>query len=233
MKAYAIFDGGGVLGAALAGALKAAEKDKVEFVGFGGTSAGSIVATLAAVGYSGDEIERILVDTAFSQFLNDGGAHVEAFKTRVGDIVSNIQKGGLRALWGCYRLGSLEKDLRSKYGIDDGQALKVFLLERIRAKLPHLGGAADVTFADLVASERADDSGRRCYPLKIVASDVTRRTPVVFSKDHTGYGNSVLDAVRASTCYLFVFQPVDRNRQCWLVDGGLACNLPAFLFHEE
>ena len=54
-----------------------------------------------------------------------------------------------------------------------------------------------------------------------------------FSKDETLYGSSVLDAVRASTCYPFVFQPVDRNRQCWLVDGGLASNLPAFLFHDE
>lgn len=56
MKAYAILDGGGVKGAALAGALAAAEHNGIEFAGFGGTSAGAIVALLACVGYdpSGD-----------------------------------------------------------------------------------------------------------------------------------------------------------------------------------
>ena len=56
MKAYAVFDGGGVKGAALAGALTAAEQEKIEFQGYGGTSAGSIVALLASIGYTGKEI---------------------------------------------------------------------------------------------------------------------------------------------------------------------------------
>ena len=50
MQAYAVFDGGGVKGAALAGCLKAAQESKIEFVGFGGSSAGSIVALLATAG---------------------------------------------------------------------------------------------------------------------------------------------------------------------------------------
>jgi NTE family protein len=42
MEAYAIFDGGGVKGAALVGALAAARSKDLEFLGYGGTSAGSI-----------------------------------------------------------------------------------------------------------------------------------------------------------------------------------------------
>src|SRR5437879_540072 len=62
MQAYAILDGGGVKGAALAGCLEAARDFGVEFVGYGGTSAGSIVALLAAVGYAGDELRNAMTN---------------------------------------------------------------------------------------------------------------------------------------------------------------------------
>jgi NTE family protein len=61
MKAYGIFDGGGVKGAALAGCLAAAKDHDVDFIGYGGTSASSIVACLAAVGYKGAEIRDLMV----------------------------------------------------------------------------------------------------------------------------------------------------------------------------
>jgi NTE family protein len=57
---YAILDGGGVKGAALAGCLAAAEDKHIDFIGYGGTSAGSIVALLAAVGYSGEDLNPSL-----------------------------------------------------------------------------------------------------------------------------------------------------------------------------
>ncbi len=69
--------------------------------------------------------------------------------------------------------------------------------------------------------------------MKIVASDVTRRRPVIFSNEEIQDGASILDAVRASTCYPFLFRPFDRNGRCLFVDGGLTSNLPAFLFHQE
>jgi NTE family protein len=42
----------------------------------------------------------------------------------------------------------------------------------------------------------------------------------------------VIEAVRASTCYPFAFEPVFLNGRR-LVDGGLSSNLPVFLFAEE
>lgn len=74
MKAYGVFDGGGVKGTALAGCLAAAQDEKIEFQGYGGTSAGSIVALLAAVGYSGHELGGILVDLEFTELMDDEGA---------------------------------------------------------------------------------------------------------------------------------------------------------------
>ena len=64
MRAYGILDGG-VKGAALAGCLAAGEEQGVQFLGFGGTSAGSIVATLASVGYNGKGLGELLVGLEF------------------------------------------------------------------------------------------------------------------------------------------------------------------------
>lgn len=226
MRAYAIFDGGGVLGAALAGALKAAEDKGIEFAGFGGTSAGSIVAALAAFGYAGSEIETILVETDFTEFLNDSGKPVEAFKERLSEILRLISLGGnLNGVRALFKAPSIVKSLRAKRGVDDGKTLAKFLLDKIKVKHPSLMDRSEVRFEDIEALG--------CRSLKIVASDVTRRMPVVFSSKNLRHGTSVLNAVRASACYPFIFQPVELNDGALLVDGGLASNLPAFLFHEE
>ena len=53
---YAIFEGGGAKGITHAGALKALEEEGYALVGAAGTSAGAIVAALAAAGYKADEV---------------------------------------------------------------------------------------------------------------------------------------------------------------------------------
>lgn len=53
---FAIFQGGGAKGITHIGALKAIEDEHMALVGVAGTSAGAIVAALAAVGYSADEL---------------------------------------------------------------------------------------------------------------------------------------------------------------------------------
>lgn len=53
---FAIFEGGGAKGITHIGALKAMEQERLALVGVAGTSAGAIVAALAAVGYKADEL---------------------------------------------------------------------------------------------------------------------------------------------------------------------------------
>ena len=68
-----VFEGAGIRGIAYCGALGELEKQgllrQVEKVG--GTSAGAIMALTVALGYSSDEINRIIATTDFRQF-NDG-----------------------------------------------------------------------------------------------------------------------------------------------------------------
>jgi NTE family protein len=224
MKAYAILAGGGVKGAALAGCLRAAEEQGVLFAGYGGTSAGSMVALLAAAGYSGKELGELLVDLDFRTLLEDGGAALERTKALVAGAARAAHGGWWAKLRALLDGARAVRSLGPELGLYAGQPLKQYLLGKIQERLPQLAGHADVTFEHLHAAG--------CLPLKVVASDVTLRRPALFSRTETTYGSSVLDAVRASTSYPFAFQPVRKNGRC-LVDGGLASNLPVFLFEPE
>ena len=59
MKKGLCLAGGGVKGAAHVGAIKALEEENVKFDYVGGTSSGSIVATLYACGFTADEMYTI------------------------------------------------------------------------------------------------------------------------------------------------------------------------------
>ena len=56
MKIGLALSGGGIRGIAHAGAIKALEENNIKIDIIGGTSAGSMIASLYAVGYTPDEI---------------------------------------------------------------------------------------------------------------------------------------------------------------------------------
>lgn len=72
-EVYGVFEGGGVRGTALVGAVKAAEEYGFTFKAFAGTSAGSIVASLLAAGYNADQLKAALMDTDLTTFLDPTG----------------------------------------------------------------------------------------------------------------------------------------------------------------
>ena len=59
MKLSLALAGGGVKGAAHVGVLKALEEENIQIKYIGGTSSGSIVASLYAMGFNADEIYKI------------------------------------------------------------------------------------------------------------------------------------------------------------------------------
>lgn len=228
MQAYAILDGGGVKGAALAGCLKAAQEIGIEFIAYGGTSAGSIIATLAAVGYTGQELEQICTEEIeFYKFLDDDGVRLRAVQEYLATNARLDLSGGVRSILDIVRalrgarpvLGPLLRDL----GLYEGHRLKEYVLRKIRLRVPALRHVDPIRFGDLV------DAG--CAPLKVVASDLRSHAPEVFDVVHSP-SMPVVDAVRASISYPFVFKPVPMGGR-YLVDGGLASNLPVFLFEHE
>lgn len=235
VEAYAVLAGGGVKGAALVGALWAARDLGVKFVGYGGASAGSLVALLAALKYPLKELKEIILNKEFTEFLDDGGTDLDRLKA------FGLKRWVLRP-WHLVGDKRLFDKLQTHLGLYGGDKLENFISKKIEDQFPDLSNLTQVTFHHL------EEKG--CWPLKIIVSDVSRRTALVYSAKgvnpddkselHNGDNNegsgeiddSVLHAVRASISYPFVFKPV-KLKERYLVDGGLCSNLPVFLFAQE
>jgi NTE family protein len=92
MRVNAVFQGGGVKGIGLVGAVYAAEKRGIEFHKVAGTSVGAIVSSLLAAGYTADEMRDLIVNTPFSSFIEkDWFLYVKA----VGPALRLLLKKGL------------------------------------------------------------------------------------------------------------------------------------------
>lgn len=221
MKAYITLCGGGVKGPAMAGCIDAARKQGIEPIGFGGTSVGSVVATLAAVGYGeqDDELRGVIVDTEFTSLLDDNGARLQTVKAQLAKLVAVGKLNGLSA---CLALNRIHKTLQTDLGLYKGDKLKEELRKHIVARIP---GLAD---GKLSMNAINRETGKL---LRIVSSNVVNRSAHVFTEsDET----SVLEAIRSSISYPFVFRPVRLvDDAAVYLDGGLASNSPSFVFAEE
>lgn len=72
-KVDAIFEGGGVRGIGFVGAICALEEKNYRWEKLAGTSAGSMIAALLAVGYTGKELNSIISSTDYNKFLDKIG----------------------------------------------------------------------------------------------------------------------------------------------------------------
>lgn len=71
MKVDAVFSGGGVKAHAFIGALKSIEQNNLKLERVAGTSAGAIIASFIAANYCSKEIEEIIKELDFEQFLDE------------------------------------------------------------------------------------------------------------------------------------------------------------------
>lgn len=226
MYANIVFAGGGVKGAVLGGCLAAAEANDVTPVGFGGTSAGSIIALLASVGYSGEELESLLVETDFLSFLDDKGLALQKIQRDLQLLNQRLNQGFWRS-W-CYSTKAwsavrAKQHLSQTIGLYDGKPLIEFLVTKVAQKLNR-----DETEVRTATFGQLREMGGK--PLRIVATDLNTRRAILFG-DESSDIPAVL-AVRASAGYPMLFKPV-LYRGMRLVDGGLSSNLPSFLFERE
>jgi NTE family protein len=142
LQAYAILAGGGVKRAALAGCLKACTERDVEFAGYGGVSAGAIVATLAAVGNEPEEV-LALVSSHFRL--------ADFFEEDFGEAINRIREMRGRTLpQNARHIAWLLRRLSRDLGLYAGKRLRIVLTELIRQKLPRkLKGVQEITFGHL------------------------------------------------------------------------------------
>ncbi|MDS1029789.1 patatin-like phospholipase family protein [Bacillota bacterium LX-D] len=75
MKADAVFEGGGVKGIGLVGALCCFEDNGYQWQNIAGTSAGAIIAAMLAVGYTGQEMKKIIYNLNYENLLDKNWKH--------------------------------------------------------------------------------------------------------------------------------------------------------------
>lgn len=184
-----VFEGGGVKGVAYVGALRVLEQRGImpQIKRVAGTSAGAITAACVAMGFTSDQLEKLLMDLDFTTFMD--GMKLD---------------GPLRVV--------------EKYGWFKGNAFHAWMSEQVKSKLD----SPTATFADLQA--------RHPFDLRIVATDLSLRSPAIFSKDTTPQ-TPIADAVRCSMSIPLFFEAVKVQDNVY-VDGGAVWNYPIEMFDD-
>ena len=210
LKADAVFEGGGVKGIGLVGAIAVAEEIGYQFVNVAGTSAGAIVAALVAAGYTGVEMKEVMEELDYTRFKDNGLLDRIPL---VGPMASVIFEKGI------YEGKFCEKWMRGLLLKKNVQTFKDLILEeykddeRYRFKLQVI--ASDITRGRLlILPQDIADFGIRPEDLNVAA------------------------AVRMSMSIPFFYEPVKlRNMKTYevsyVVDGGLLSNFPVWLYDSE
>ncbi len=247
LVADAVFEGGGVKGIGLVGALAYCEEKGYSWKSVAGTSAGAITAALVAADYTAAEIKAEL-DRLMRDPDAEGCVGYERFKDK--SLLDRIPGLGPAM------------SLAFEKGIYEGDFFEAWLRELLEKKSKR-------TFADLVNEEHADDpkDSPYRYRLRVIASDITRRRMLVLPQgivDYEGFDGDpdkleIARAVRMSMSIPFFFEPVEvsckdakfrrtekeqdqeaitgkritstaKKRRCFIVDGGVLSNFPVDLF---
>ena len=203
-----VFEGGGVKGIGLVGALSVLEERGYEPQGVAGSSGGALLSALSAAGYTALELREILLDLDFTDLQDKGWEdHIPFFGTPL----------------------SLLKD----QGLYEGQALLEYVRDLLAAKgIRTFGDLIDSTGADEMRGRyrvqviASDITERRLLVLPRDAARLGIEEPGSFE---------VALAVRMSAGIPFYFEPVRfRNRKTGrrhlIVDGGVLSNFPVWLF---
>ncbi|MFA9398909.1 MAG: patatin-like phospholipase family protein [Clostridiaceae bacterium] len=208
-NADAVFEGGGVKGIAFIGAVCRMEDAGYRWNRLAGTSAGSIIASLLAVGYSGRELKKLLHSLDFNDFKEISKIN----NTNKNNILTNIK---IPFIWDMFSF------IINK-GYYNGNSIETWLDSAFKAK-------GKSTFKDVSINGESK--------LKIIASDVTKNEMLILPDDLVKYNINPMDfpiakAVRMSISIPFFFTPYalkSKNSFSYIVDGGIISNFPIWIF---
>jgi len=206
INADGVFEGGGVKGIGLVGAVAGMEEAGYIFENIAGTSAGAIVAALLAVDYKAEEIKSELLKLDYKKFRDEG------FLDKFGVIGK-----GLSTLL--------------EYGIYEGNYFESWLGDLLEAKGKTTFGQIRTDYTEekymyrlqVIATDITD------HRLLILPQDLKD-----FGLDPDQF--SITKAVRMSMSIPLFFEPVkleDRSGKVHIiVDGGVLSNYPIWLMDD-
>ncbi|GIO65363.1 patatin-like phospholipase family protein [Paenibacillus cookii] len=208
MLINAVFEGGGVKGISLAGAVKAAEDAGVVFNRVAGTSSGSIVAALLAAGFTAGEMSEIIKTTPFQSFLH----RAPIFNAKIiGPAVRLLLKKGLYSgealeYWIHHILRS--KGIRTFSDLPAGK-LMIIASDITNGKILVLPGDLAKLGIDPAAFE--------------VSKAIRMSTSIPY----------FFDPVILRMCGKAARGKAFKDQFVYVVDGGLLSNLPLWLFDDS
>jgi NTE family protein len=208
-KCDAVFEGGGVKGIGLVGAIAVTEEMGYEFVNVAGTSAGAIVAALVAAGYRASELQDIMKSLDYSEFKDEGLLDKIPF---LGKVLSlGFEKG-------IYEGAYLENWIREKLAAKGKRTFRDLIIGKYKDN-PRYRYKLQVIASDV-------SRGR----LLVLPQDI---------KDYGMAPDDfeIARAVRMSMSIPYFFEPVtlkghETGEECYIVDGGVLSNFPIRLFDD-
>jgi len=244
-----VFQGGGPRGIVYVGALKSLKQKGMlnDIHRVAGTSAGAITASLLAVGYSPEEIERISINFDLRTLLDPTEANKKlqeaAFKSAksksgnaiLGHILKeSVQEESVQDLIKLDPLRTYRK-LSELEGLCEGEVFRLWIEERIREKT----GKTHCTFGEL--QQLAEKKHPGAKSLYLYASRIDKKPEIKCFSAEGDKDVIISDAVRASMSIPGVFKPhtihykkegkrVTYQNAEKYVDGGLLNNFPIDAF---
>lgn len=244
---FAIFEGGGAKGVAHIGALQAIQDNRLDIIGAAGTSAGALIAVMAAIGLEAADI--MSADDPNSNILvRHGESPVSLLGLKAWRQFERLQAQALRVLVPTAVAGGLAAFLTSpratltavgifrRLGHFSADPIASFVDRVIRARLELIReeAALDREIPERITFGVLADNWPTVVPLKIVVTDVDNGTLVILDARRTP-DVIVAEAVAASISIPLVFKPaaIPSYRSGRFADGGLVSNLPIWGFSEE
>ena len=198
---YLVFSGGGIKGVSYCGALDVLNKLHIlgpNIKGYAGTSAGSIVAGLLAVGYSSEELGKIMIDMDMDKIFDDKIGVIR-------DTINLVKTYGVAP--GNYIYDLLGELIKAKTGSADYTIAQLYLDHKI--KLVIVGTDMNISKSRYFSPDALDEDDQTISIRKAIR--ISMSIPFMFEpvlhQGHLHVDGGVLDNFP-----LFVFDQEQPNK---------------------
>ncbi len=199
-----VFQGGGCKASAYVGAFREATNWGVSFSELVGTSAGSIIAVFVAAGATPDDLEEIINDLDFKNFLIEPSIIPGYNAPRRSNLLKYTPSKTIRKY----------SPIITHLGLHNSNELRNWVDKKLAKLLPNK--PTPIKFKDLI------------IPVHVIVSDIKTKKIEIFGQRESA-NMDVAEAVQFSCNIPLFFQPINLR----YVDGGMLSNLPSFIFSED
>lgn len=206
MKVDSVFEGGGVKGIAIVGAACCLEDNGFQIENFAGTSAGAMIASLMAVGYTSKELKDIVMNIDYSRFLSNNFLYSFKPTSVMSKGVSLVKNKGI------YSSETIEIFLRTLFSAKGKTKFKdVSYNGKSRLKII----ASDITTGDILILP----DGLKRYGIDPMEFDIAKAVRM-----------SISIPLYFKPIKLKYKDKKGKSKTNFIVDGGILSNYPIWIF---